>query len=598
MSTFLRIKPPKKLTLPRVTKRPRPKDDKESSGTPVPTPSKKKGAPRKPRAAPKKARAAPKARGTKKAKKVPPPEEEYLGEVYANLYQGGANHPIHPRARLSLQSHAPPPMDSNIAYKLAWPVDDPLVIADKDSEAVLRVAYKLVRDSKSSLKEVFKLPIRWAGYDPETDLHQLDDGKGGFDFFWFLTSCCIQWTDSVASGVLAIYFAVTNHNFKTDWGEPIWLPRLNMGDWLNSKFEGRYVPLKNVHPDPDVAVATVPPAEIPQKTPAWIKLRTHGGTAVANMFKFYDDDRDERGKWPPNAAMLRGSQGEDEISIRWLSEAPHIVLWEIGWTPHPTKGDRGDSSDVLVRSLEPVGGVPVDALDAAKQAGEDISKISWEDGTGEFKLSEFSPNMVASYIPQYYNHMICNKKWVNYQLKACDQKGIIHGWRIFRNAKISAELEYLCSQPGAWTGLSTPDTAERLAALKQWFIEEADRMNKAGPDFICRYANSASIINEYRQAQRRWYLDGDATVPRGLVGENAKSSKLADAWMNGVDVQKSIDHLHDLMDSAHDTLYPYPGKQEPPPQEFAHHLQEHALGLRRIIANLESSLRYIEGMTM
>lgn len=312
-----------------------------------------------------------------------------------------------------------PPGASVLWYRLQWKNNNLLPTPTESS--FLRVAYKEKPASMVELLEHFMLPIRWSAFDRAEDMVVLDNGDGGQDYFWFHPSCIVQWSDGSAKAVSSIRFSIINKNWVKDYGDPLWEPVINMGKWLEQTFPGQYKSLPPCHPDSDTAILLTPSDKIPQRTPPWEALREMGmdedgnktkragSTAVTKIFDFYGDMGTVVSR--ANVAMLIGTQGEELILCYWLTGRHRVLIEEVGWTKHPTKGMyRGSSPDALIRDpIITFDVVPQDILQKASKHGHDLHAIDWALGVIEMKFSEHSDSFSAYYFPQCLNHAICTQ---------------------------------------------------------------------------------------------------------------------------------------------------------------------------------------------
>lgn len=571
----------------------------------LPAVTKKKKAPAK---KPTAKRARPKAKVAAAAKKParsrrktgPPPYTE--GEVYMGLYPPGAQRPYDDSAPfLSRSSLKAPPSGTVFWYKLAW--TKPWAIPTDGSSSVLRVAYKPDKDksvSMTMLKEHFAIPIRWRSFSPSHQLTGLDNGAGGKDWFWFMPSCIIQWADQRAKEVTCIHVCIINTNHAVDYGPPIWKPVVDSGDWLSLRFPGRYTPLPPCHPDKDIAIATTPTHLIPQRTPAWMAIRSAGSTAVTSIFDFYNDQGAVITR--PNAAMLIGSQGEEPALVYWLWGRPSVSIQEISWTKHPTKGTfRGSSPDGLIEDYEiMLDSVPDHIIEQAQAAGWSISSIDWTKGVIEIKYSKESATFLASYLPQIYNHMICTERMYADLGKFCESAGTLSIWRIWRDASVEAALNKICDDPRIWeaTGNYVEDitNSEEVISLGKMWKAQAAKLNRQGPDWIIRGEQPARLATNLRRAQQSWYLDRthDGTPPRMMTGENATDPALSRLWMHGVDVSEAIKNLQDIQVTTTTELFPEPGRNFDVNPKQLRQLQLAIEAQRRVVRILEASSAYME----
>jgi len=531
--------PKKKKTLPAVSRK-RAENPVKKKG-----PVKKKAAKRP-------------ARAPRKPKDVPPP---FLpGEVFANLYHGAEMAPASPAPCLVRCSEKSPPSESLLWYKLCWRKEQPLLISADCDMSYLRVAYKESDESKGDMRDCFQVPIRWSACRIPGDIVSLPNLEKGEDHFWYHPACTIQVSDRAGSAIVAIYFAIINVNFYENWGRPIWVPVINSGAYLEDLFPGRYKSLPPCHPDQDIAIATTDTQNIPQRTPAWCVVRTNGGTYVVGAFDFYGDKGAEILR--PNAAMIRGTQGEDHIQAIALAARPTVKMAEVGWMRHPHHPQtRGTSCDALVEDssiTEAV--VPRNTIEGAAASGINLEWINWQEGAAELKYSVHDRKMRASYFPQMINHMTCSRRMYCDLKKYCESMDTLYIWRIWRDFEIEAKMEAIMADPRIAAKAFNHEvaTSEAAQSLMAHWEREADRLNEAGADWVIPGAVAIRQTSALKRTKALQYTQQHVPVLRHMKGENERDVCLSTLWLNAVDMGAVSRAVTEIQKYGETHLYPYP----------------------------------------
>jgi hypothetical protein len=257
-----------------------------------------------------------------------------------------------------------------------------------------------------------------------------------------------------------------------EWnGKPLWWLSASASTVLAERLPvGKYVPLKNCHPDPDLP-AGVPLHEQPQRSPRWLLYRLGRGTRTLDAFSgrlsgtklwklfggkgtasnpFQKQDVAYHG----GVYMRFGRIKEPQIVFACaLHSAPSVTFYECGTYEHPTIKDFSASPDAIIRdtsrTYESLPAWYRKELEADIPGDPDYYRrtVDWTVGVFEAKCKMFEsknsvgPNFEPEYICQQYSQMICTGAYWGLLAKLCDQTKELRMYRTYRKPEMVRSIE-------------------------------------------------------------------------------------------------------------------------------------------------------------